>query len=75
MQEFKDTEQSEAQGDMCKDRIKPDQILQKGPELQSQLCQLISLSPPLQSHYPKVINTDSQCVFFTPFLSLMQIQL
>ena len=24
MQEFKDTEQSEAQGDMCKDRIKPD---------------------------------------------------
>lgn len=74
MQEFRDTEQSEAQGDMCKDRLKPDQILQKGPELQSQLCHLIRLSPLLQSHSPKVINIDSQCVFSTPFLLLTQIQ-
>ena len=71
MQEFRDTEQSEAQGDMCKDRLKPDQ---KGPELQSQLCHLISLSPLFQTHSPKVINIDSQYVFFTPFLLLTQIQ-
>lgn len=75
MQEFRDTEQSEAQAGVCKDSLKPDQILQKGPELQPQLCHLVRLSPLLQSHSPKVINIDSQCVFSTPFLLLTQIKL